>query len=29
LCGISCTFCECFWSILCCKPCRNADSQPV
>jgi len=29
LCGILCTFCECFWSILCCKPCRNADNQPV
>jgi len=29
LCGILAKFCECFWSILCCKPCRNAESQPV
>jgi hypothetical protein len=29
LCGILAKFCECFWSILCCKPCRQGDSQPV
>jgi len=28
LCGILCTFCECFWSLLCCKPCQK-ENQPV
>jgi len=29
LCGILCTFCECFWSLLCCKPCQDGGNQPV
>lgn len=29
LCGLLCTVCSCFWGILCCKPCRDADAQPV
>ena len=29
LCGLLSKFCECFWGLLCCKPCRKADAQPV
>ena len=29
LCGFFTKACSCLWGILCCKPCRNADAQPV
>ena len=27
--GILSKFCTCFWNILCCKPCKEADANQV
>lgn len=27
LCGMLCRFCQCFFGILCCKPCRDASAN--
>jgi len=27
LCGLLCRFCKCFFGILCCKPCKEADEN--
>merc|ERR1711997_547283 len=29
VCGLLSKVCSCIWSILCCKPCRKAEGQPV
>jgi len=27
MCGLLCNFCKCFFGLLCCKPCREADDN--
>lgn len=27
LCGLMCRFCQCFFGLLCCKPCKEADEN--
>lgn len=29
VCGLLAKACSCFWSLLCCKPCRQAEGEPV
>ena len=29
VCGLFTKACSCFWGLLCCKPCRGADGEPV